>query len=180
MKQFQYALLPFLAIACGGETPEPATPATTTEEAPAQPQALPGQDPAAGNIQISDRIREACGITDAQAHFAYNSASLSSEQSDLFKKLADCFSTGPLKGETMSLVGHADPRGDEEYNLALGQKRSDTVMRVITGFGLAKDHVQSTSRGEADATGTDETSWAADRKVEVKLVESSQPVAAGK
>jgi peptidoglycan-associated lipoprotein len=69
----------------------------------------------------------------------------------------------------MNLVGHADPRGEEEYNMVLGGKRADNVKHFLTGVGLPDAQAMTTSRGEMDATGTDESSWAKDRRVDVVL-----------
>jgi peptidoglycan-associated lipoprotein len=71
----------------------------------------------------------------------------------------------------MRLVGHADPRGDEEYNLVLGGRRSDAVKGYMTRAGLQDAQAQTTSRGEMDAEGTDESSWSNDRRVDVVLVQ---------
>ena len=85
------------------------------------------------------------------------------------KKLADCFSTGPLKGRELRLVGHADPRGEEEYNMVLGGRRADNVKTAIAAQGLSAAKIATTSRGKLDATGSDESSWAKDRRVDVVL-----------
>jgi peptidoglycan-associated lipoprotein len=69
----------------------------------------------------------------------------------------------------MLLVGHADPRGDEEYNYVLGQRRADEVRRALGSLGLASERVSTSSRGEMDAAGTSEETWRGDRKVEVRL-----------
>jgi len=86
--------------------------------------------------------------------------------------LAACFSEGgAAAGEGMRLVGHADPRGTEEYNMALGQRRAGSVAGYLSGKGLGDDKLETSSRGEMDATGTDEATWAEDRKVMIFLAE---------
>ena len=50
-------------------------------------------------------------------------------------QVATCFTTGPLKGRTLKLVGHADPRGGSDYNMTLGQSRADAVADYIIGQG---------------------------------------------
>jgi peptidoglycan-associated lipoprotein len=85
--------------------------------------------------------------------------------------LARCFISGPLKGKGMRLVGHADPRGEVEYNLALGQQRAGSVSDFIARKGLESGRMATSSRGEFEATGTDEDGWALDRKVEIFLAE---------
>jgi peptidoglycan-associated lipoprotein len=69
----------------------------------------------------------------------------------------------------MNLVGHADPRGEEEYNMVLGGRRADNVQHFLVSVGLPTGQAMTTSRGEMDATGTDEAGWAKDRRVDVVL-----------
>jgi len=164
-----------LVLGCGSEPPPPAKTAATVAPPPAAaPQATannpkPDDDPSRGNINISDEIRKACGITDAEAFFAYDSANIRPQDQAVLTKLATCFTTGPLKGREMRLVGHADPRGEEDYNMILGQKRADNVKGAVVNAGMTAAKALTTSRGELDATGTDDTSWAKDRRVDVVL-----------
>lgn len=130
-----------------------------------------GKDPALANVEVGPRIAEACGISASEAYFAYNSSRLSESAGSLISRLATCFTTGPLAGRTMSLVGHTDPRGEEEYNLVLGGRRADNVASALVGQGLPEAQTQTTSRGELEARGTDEASWAKDRRVEILLVD---------
>ena len=104
-------------------------------------------------------------------HFAFDSAAIDAQAGAALDALATCFSTGALAGRSMMLTGHTDPRGELEYNLALGQRRAGSVAHYLEGRGLAKAHVSTTSHGELDAVGTDEEGWARDRKVDVSLVE---------
>lgn len=161
-------------IGCGSDpTPPPAAPAGDTTPppvaTPAPPPDKPGDDPKQSDINISDEIRRACGISDAEARFAFNSAQIREADRTILKKLATCFSTGPLKGREMRLVGHADPRGEPEYNMVLGDHRASNVKTAISNEGLAAERIATTSRGEMDATGTDESSYARDRRVDVML-----------
>ncbi len=131
----------------------------------------PDDDATRGNLNISDEIRKACGLTDAEAYFAFDSANVRPQDQKVLKKLADCFSTGALKGREMRLVGHADPRGAADYNLTLGGRRADNVKAVIVTQGLVANKIATTSRGAMDATGTDEATWAKDRRVDVTVGE---------
>ena len=87
----------------------------------------------------------------------------------MLTKLATCFTTGPLKGREMRLVGHADNRGEDDYNMLLGQKRADNVKGAIVAAGMTAAKALTTSRGELDATGSDEPSWSKDRRVDIVL-----------
>jgi peptidoglycan-associated lipoprotein len=165
-----------LAAGCASDPkPPPTVPEVSSAPPPpppaSAPKALekPGDNPNQSNINISDEIRKACGITDTEAFFAYDSANVRPQDKAVLKKLADCFSTGPLKGRELRLVGHADPRGEEEYNMVLGGRRADNVKAAIAAEGLSAAKIATTSRGKLDATGSDEASWAKDRRVDVVL-----------
>lgn len=164
-----------LAAACASETtPEAEVPPTTQPaEQASEPQGSqkPGDDPSQSDINISDEIKRACGLSETEAHFAYNSANVQEDDRRVLKKLADCFATGPLKGRQMNLIGHADPRGEAEYNMILGEKRAENVSNALIKAGLPDQQVTTTSRGEMDATGTDEASWARDRRVDINLAD---------
>jgi peptidoglycan-associated lipoprotein len=66
-------------------------------------------------------------------------------------------------------VGHADPRGGSDYNMTLGQSRADSVAMYLVKKGMDKSKAESSSRGAMDATGSDEPTWARDRRVDMML-----------
>ncbi len=63
------------------------------------------------------------------------------------------------------VTGHTDPRGTEEYNLALGDRRARSVMEYMISLGVERGSMGASSMGEEMATGADEGGWARDRKV---------------
>ena len=163
------------ALGCGSYP----TPPAKTAEAPPPPakpapapianNPKPDDDASKGNINISDEIKAACGISDAEAFFAYDSANIRAQDKAVLQKLAVCFTTGKLKGREMRLVGHADNRGEDDYNMMLGQRRADNVKGAIVTAGMTPSKALTTSRGELDATGADEASWQKDRRVDIVL-----------
>jgi len=179
------SLAVILGLSAGCSTPEP--PKTPAESSQADAdrtgaagasrtgetgdqQTFPGKDPNKGNVVIGEKIRALCKEIPT-AYFPFDSAALSPEAKTALSALAKCFVSGPAKGKGIRLVGHADPRGETDYNFGLGQQRAGSVGKVLVGFGLAEGKIASSSRGELDATGTDETSWAKDRKVEIFLAD---------
>ncbi len=162
-----------LSVSLGScaQTQSPAGPtvkaqASAAEPAPPKVRSVENQ----GTIKVSRTIQEACGLSESEAYFEYDSAVVLTSDSSLLDQLATCFITGPLAGESMSLVGRADPRGDEEYNFALGGRRSDSVKTHLVSQGMNPDNIGATSRGELDANGNSEAEWQQDRRVDVKLV----------
>jgi|HubBroStandDraft_4_1064222.scaffolds.fasta_scaffold34857_2 peptidoglycan-associated lipoprotein len=167
-------LIAALAAATGCASTKPAvppaqSPAATGGDAQLSPSPPPNPPPTSGTISLSADIRAACGISDEDAYFAFDSATIESQDVRPLDAVARCFTTGPLKGRSMRLVGHADPRGSSEYNLVLGQRRADSVEGYLDHHGIAHSRVETTSRGSMDATGHDETGWTRDRRVDVVL-----------
>jgi peptidoglycan-associated lipoprotein len=72
--------------------------------------------------------------------------------------------------QRLMLEGHTDERGGREYNLALGQKRAEAVVRALTLLGVADDKLEAVSMGEEQAAvaGEDEAAWSQNRRVEFK------------
>lgn len=70
----------------------------------------------------------------------------------------------------VTIEGHTDERGGREYNLALGQKRAETVARAMTLLGVNADQVEAVSFGKERpaASGSDEAAWAKNRRAEIK------------
>ena len=69
----------------------------------------------------------------------------------------------------ISLAGHADERGTREYNLALGQRRAETVSSYLILNGIDKNRITVKSFGEERPAvfGNDESSYAKNRRVEI-------------
>ena len=73
------------------------------------------------------------------------------------------------KGFKVLIQGNTDERGSREYNLSLGQKRSDAVKRSLTLLGTRDDQVESVSLGEEKPKnpGHDESAWADNRRADI-------------
>lgn len=157
--------------ACGATQPKAVALAAPVPRAQAAaPHVSKSDDNAArGNIAVSNDVRKACGITDIDSYFAFDSDNVQTSDKRVLRSIADCFVSGPLKGRQMNLVGHADPRGSDDYNLALAGRRADNVKAVIVAESMTSSRISTTSRGAIDATGTNEASWAKDRSVDVML-----------
>jgi peptidoglycan-associated lipoprotein len=129
-----------------------------------------GDSSTGASVHIDDRIVRACGDLPT-AHFAFDSANVLPDSSYALDALARCFVSGPLKGRSLKLIGHADPRGETEYNLALGHQRAYSVVDILAQRGVELGRMATSSKGEFEASGADESGWARDRKVDVLLAE---------
>jgi peptidoglycan-associated lipoprotein len=177
------ALPAALVLACGSDNKPVTTPTNATGSAntsaatgpqatrPVTPETVPNTGNNAG-IRISDAIRQKCGISETDAFFAFDSRMLRPSDTAILDKVAACFVSGPLAGQTVSLVGRADPRGEPEYNLELGHQRADSVGDYLMNKAhptMDKAKVEASSQGAIGATGHDEAGWAQDRRVDVDL-----------
>lgn len=128
-------------------------------------------------LAVSDAIASACGmqprgqakVASSHTNFDYDSAALAEEDRGILAEVARCLTDGALRGRAVTLVGRTDARGEPEYNMTLGESRADSVRRYMVDLGVGKDRMRSTSRGEIDATGTDEDGYRHDRRVELEL-----------
>lgn len=73
------------------------------------------------------------------------------------------------KDAKVVLIGNCDERGSREYNLALGQRRSEGVKKMMGALGVAEKQMEGVSFGEEKprATGHDEASWAENRRTDI-------------
>jgi peptidoglycan-associated lipoprotein len=73
------------------------------------------------------------------------------------------------RAKKLSVEGHTDDRGGREYNLALGQKRAEAVVRALTVSGATDSQLEAVSFGKERpaATGADEAVYAKNRRVEL-------------
>jgi peptidoglycan-associated lipoprotein len=73
---------------------------------------------------------------------------------------------------TITIEGHTDERGSEEYNLALGERRANSVRRYLVDLGVPSSRLTVVSFGESKprAMGHDESAWRYNRRAEFTVV----------
>ncbi|MCA9667887.1 MAG: OmpA family protein [Myxococcales bacterium] len=101
--------------------------------------------------------------TPEPVYFDFNEFVLTSSATAALQKAAECIKK--VSGRTIRLEGHCDPRGTEEYNLALGDRRARAVRKYLRRLGISTKRMRPVSKGKLEATGTGPSSWARDRKV---------------
>ncbi|MBK6786232.1 MAG: peptidoglycan-associated lipoprotein Pal [Betaproteobacteria bacterium] len=74
------------------------------------------------------------------------------------------------RDKRMVVEGHTDERGSREYNLALGQKRAEAVVRSLALLGAGEQQLEAVSFGEERPAvpGSDEEAWSRNRRAELK------------
>ncbi len=99
----------------------------------------------------------------ASVYFGFNQSSLAGDASGTLNSNAECLKKA---NRPVNLVGRADPRGTTEYNMALSDRRAQSVKEHLQRLGIDASRLRPVPRGALDASGTDEASWAKDRRVD--------------
>ena len=109
------------------------------------------------------RVREA--LSDI-VYFEYDSNELTDEAQEKLRTKAAILRSNP--GLQMRVDGHADERGSTEYNLALSQRRAETVRDFLAGYGIAATRISTIPYGEERprVEGSGESTWAQNRRAE--------------
>ena len=101
-------------------------------------------------------------------YFGYDRAEIRPEFKDVLNAHAGYLVANPQS--RMVLEGHCDERGTVEYNLALGERRANTVKRYLVVQGVNPSQLESVSFGEERPAmiGSDDASWSKNRRTEIK------------
>lgn len=104
-------------------------------------------------------------------YFDYDSHSLSDTEKDAIKMNARWL----LENEysTVKIAGHADERGTEEYNLALGQRRAENISKFLSDLGVEADRLATITYGEEKPAihEENEEAYSKNRRVEFNLLD---------
>jgi len=130
-------------------------------------------DDQSGRLQ-EDRLRAEASAREAartafvneNIHFAFDSFVLSDQAQRILNSKADYLNTN--SGVTVTVEGHCDDRGTETYNIALGERRAESVKKFLVDLGVSANQLNTVSYGEERpiAMGQDEVSWAKNRRAQ--------------
>ncbi len=144
----------------------PAAPTSADTTTPASPKATasdlttPGahKDPAS---PLAQRV----------IYFEFDSAVIDSRFQPVLDAHATYLKANP--GFKVILQGHADERGSREYNLALGQRRAESVRQALSLLGVPDGQMEAVSFGEEKPAvqGSNEEAWRMNRRTEIHYVD---------
>ncbi len=102
-------------------------------------------------------------------YFEFDSATLDYTAQELLKQKGQWLTDNP--DVNVVIEGHTDERGTNAYNLALGERRAESVKTFLVDLGIDAARMTTISYGEEKpvAMGQDEESWAKNRRVEFVL-----------
>ena len=100
-------------------------------------------------------------------YFAFDSSDIREEDLDIIEAHARFLADHP--DQRIILEGHTDERGAAEYNLALGERRAQSVKRALVLSGADEDQIRVISYGEEKPVelGSDEDAWSQNRRAEL-------------
>jgi peptidoglycan-associated lipoprotein len=100
-------------------------------------------------------------------YFDLDSDGIRSDQRATLKNNADAIARH-TEWRTITVEGHCDERGSEEYNLALGDRRASAAKRYLENLGVASGKLVTVSLGESQpaVAGHDESAWSKNRRAE--------------
>jgi len=96
-------------------------------------------------------------------YFDFNESALTTEATATLASNAECLKA---VARPITVVGHTDPRGTAEYNIALSERRAQSVQGHLQRLGIDGARIAVLPRGALDAHGTDEPGWAQDRRAD--------------
>jgi peptidoglycan-associated lipoprotein len=169
---YAIALLIVLTVnACGRRTPPPAPPPpapppVATAPAPPPPPPAPAPPPAPPaappRALTEEEIFAKKTVDDLNKEmplgavlFDYDEFTIRNDQRGVLQKNADYLRRWTSVRATVE--GHADARGTNEYNLALGERRASAVREYLAGLGVAADRFVVVSKGEEEPLCTDDS-----------------------
>lgn len=101
------------------------------------------------------------GCTLATVYFAFDDASVQASERDRLAANVACVEK--TKGKNVYLIGHTDTSGTEEYNIALSERRAQSVADYMARLGTDPARMQVVPKGETEPTGQGDDK---DRRVE--------------
>jgi peptidoglycan-associated lipoprotein len=142
-------------------------------KAPEGPAAEAEQAPGPEGERLWEDVaaREAAerAFLEEKIHFSFDSFILSDHARQILYGKADYLRANPDIAVTVE--GHCDDRGTDAYNMALGERRAESVTMFLVNLGINTDRLNTVSYGEEQpiATEDSEASWARNRRAQFAI-----------
>lgn len=171
------ALVVALMVGCGGGAPP--------EEPQPEPQPQPvietrDEDEEARRREEEERRRReeerqrVISTLTERIHFDFDKSEIRSDAEQVLQQKVSVLREYP--GVTLRIEGHADERGSNEYNLALGQRRAEAARRYLMSYGIEANRLSIISYGEERplVNQSNEEAWAQNRRDEFAITDHGQ------
>jgi phosphonate transport system substrate-binding protein len=113
-------------------------------------------------------------------HFGTNNVEILTESFPLLDRLSSALKDDPKL--QVQIAGHSDSVKNGKYNMMLSQRRADAVRNYLINAGVAAYRVEAQGLGSAKPVATNDTEWgrAANRRVEIRIIDAIAPDATDK
>jgi len=152
----------FLVAGCASQS-------TTPDQAPqpqaaAQPAAQPSATPPASEPAASPARDPRDGYAKRSVYYEFDGYDVKPEYRPLVEAHAQFLKQNP--SARITIEGNCDERGSREYNVALGQRRAESVMKMMTLLGVRDGQIESISFGKEKprVAGNSEAAWSENRR----------------
>ncbi|OIO71083.1 MAG: peptidoglycan-associated lipoprotein [Zetaproteobacteria bacterium CG1_02_55_237] len=100
-------------------------------------------------------------------YFAFDKSEITDQGASILNANAAWLKAHPQR--TATVEGNCDERGEREYNLALGQRRADSVKAYLVAHGVAAGNINTVSFGEENPVcrGTGDNCWSQNRRADI-------------
>ena len=165
MRLFLISLLAAVLVGCASNIPDPDATSSSSDSSDAADTSGYGDSSGMDGESIDSDLDAEMGMI---IYFDFDQSDLKPEYADLLARHASKLSNSSRT--QVRLEGHADERGSREYNIGLGERRSQAVRRMLLIQGASSNQISTVSFGEERpaAMGGDEASYAQNRRVEIK------------
>ncbi|HSW04637.1 peptidoglycan-associated lipoprotein Pal [Aquabacterium sp.] len=151
-------------VATATPTPTTTPPVATPSTAQPQPVATSPVRPVvlAAHLDPNNSI-----ASNRSVFFEFDDDAIKQSDMSLIERHAKYLSTN--QALAIKIEGNTDERGSTEYNLALGQRRAQSVLRALKIYGVPETRMEAVSWGEERprAAGHDESAWAQNRRADL-------------
>ncbi len=166
------------------EPPAPPPPPPPVEETPPPPKPVPPppappvepeyQSPWSEDIVEADRQVHEKGLL-GDVYFEFDKATLTDMTRSQLSKNADFLKTRDGEKLVITIEGHCDERGTNDYNLALGDRRSNAARDYLLSLGVAADRLKTLSYGEErpQCDESNEDCWQLNRRAYFRVTDFS-------
>ena len=167
MRLFLITLLAAVLAGCASNVPDPTPTEGSTDGSDSADTSGFGSSRGMDGEDVASDLDSEMGMI---IYFDFDQSDLKPEYGDLLARHAGRLSNSSRA--RVRLEGHADERGSREYNIGLGERRSQAVRRMLLIQGASSKQISTVSFGEERpaAMGSDERSYAQNRRVEIKYV----------
>jgi len=160
-------LIAFVLAGCAGEK---AVKPASGDKGAAPTQTTPAGDkfgPSGAALSDREMQKRADLLSQRRVHFAFDSSAIDAEARAIIEAHAAHLVANPQL--RLTLEGNCDERGTREYNLALGERRAQSVERLMKVLGVAGNRIKTVSYGEEKPLCQEhnESCWRQNRRAEI-------------